>query len=113
MGTMHTIRQLLRRPSFVATALLTLALGIAASCVVWTAVRAVLVDLPPVTAAEQLRVIDRTLVEAGGARADGSHLSYPVYQELRERLAPAGALAAYTAQPRSYNLASGTADALR
>jgi len=107
------MRSLVRNPGFAATAVLTLALGIGASCVVWTAVRAVLIDLPPVTAAEELRVIDRTLIEASGARADGSFLSYPVYTALREQLAGVGRLAAYTAQPRSFNLASGAAEASR
>ena len=75
-------RILLKNPSFAATAILSLALGIGANAAIFTALNAVLLKFLPVRQPQQLTLIGVKGTERSGP---GFGLPYPLYELLRDR----------------------------
>src|SRR5580704_6731994 len=84
----HTIRVLLKSPSFTSVAILSLAFGIGANTAIFTLLDQVLLRSLPVQAPEQLRVLSFTGADEGSLRSrddGGLYFSYPMYRDLRDR----------------------------
>jgi putative ABC transport system permease protein len=101
----YALRQLTRRPGFVAVAVLTLALGIGANTAVFSAVYAALLARPPYPDSDQLHVLMPTLTQANGAVDSMRYWSYPEYEALRDAARDV-TVAAYTPDALSYNLST-------
>ncbi|MEX2178326.1 MAG: ADOP family duplicated permease [Gemmatimonadaceae bacterium] len=100
----YAIRALGRRPLVAAGAIVSLAVGIAATTVVFSVVNGVLLkEVPGVTRPERLAEIAR---DVGGRPAD---VTYPMYRHLREQSAVLDDLAALVLE--SVSIAAGGADA--
>ncbi|MDP2481538.1 MAG: ABC transporter permease [Candidatus Palauibacterales bacterium] len=101
----YAVRQLARRPGFVAVAVLTLALGIGANTAVFSAVYAALLARPPYPDSDQLQVLMPTLTQPSGTVDSMRYWSYPEYEALRDA-APDVTVAAYTPDALSFNLSA-------
>jgi predicted permease len=86
------LRSLRRRPGFVATVVLTLALGIGANTAVFSLVDAVLLRPLPVHEPERVVAVYETLNE----KTPHGSMAYPNYRALAERTATLAGLAAFT-----------------
>jgi predicted permease len=82
----YALRQFANAPGFVATAVLTLALGIGATTAIFTLVHAVLLkSLPVAKPSELVRIGDREdCCVSGGLRDDWSLFSYDKYKTFRD-----------------------------
>ena len=88
----YALRQLRRSPGFAVTAILTLALGVAANVTVFGIIDALLLKPLPVAHPEQLSFLQH--------REDGDiNLSFPQYLDLRRRNRTFADLAAYRTLP--------------
>ena len=88
----HACRQLIRRPGWTATVLLTLALGIGANTSIFTIVNATLFRPAPGQDPDRLVWVAIMEGQSGHVRA----MSYPVYVDLRDRAATLSGLLAYS-----------------
>ena len=92
----HALRMLMKSPGFAAVAVGSLALGIGANTVIFTAAQHMLLDRLDVPHPEQLRLLEWTEPRNGvvesewgewddlpGGGQDSTSFSYPVYQQLR------------------------------
>ena len=77
MPNLTSFRSVLRAPRYALLVCTVLGVGIGASAAVWSTLRAALIDLPPVAAAEQLRIIERTELRPDGGRATASVSAAP------------------------------------
>ena len=101
MPNLTSFRSVLRAPRYALLVCTVLGVGIGASAAVWSTLRAALIDLPPVAAAEQLRIIERTELRPDGGRATATWLSYPVFEALRDAVGDRAEVAAFTAAPQA------------
>ncbi len=95
----YALRQLRRAPGFVATAILTLALGIGATTAIFSLVYQVMLRSIPVEHPEQLYKIGKEInccVE-GGMQRDWSMFSYDLYRYLRDQTPGTDGIAAVQA----------------
>ena len=84
----HTIRVLVKSPSFTLVAILSLAFGIGANTAIFTLLDQVLLRSLPVPAPEQLTLLHFTGGDEGSLRSRddaGLYFSYPMYRDLRDR----------------------------
>src|SRR5580693_4859217 len=84
----HTIRVLLKSPSFTLVAVLSLAFGIGANTAIFTLLDQVLLRSLPVQAPEQLTLLSFSGGDEGSLRSrddGGLYFSYPMYRDLRDR----------------------------
>ncbi|HZU08907.1 MAG TPA: ABC transporter permease [Pseudacidobacterium sp.] len=85
----YGVRQLVRRPGFTATAVLTLALGIGATSAIFTLFDQVLLRMLPVERPKELVRLEWRGSFSGSASGFGgdvsNYFSYPMYKDLRER----------------------------
>ena len=80
----HAFRQLARSPGFTAAAVLSLALGIGANTAIFSLLDQVLLRLLPVHAPQRL-VLLKWQGEFYGPGVSNDVLSYPLYQDIRDR----------------------------
>ncbi|MGB7589825.1 MAG: ABC transporter permease [Terriglobia bacterium] len=84
----YGVRMLAKNPGFTAVAVLTLALGIGANTAIFTVINSVLLSTLPVKDPRQLVVLtdpDSHGMNVGNNSGDRELLTYPEFQELRER----------------------------
>ncbi len=91
--TRYAMRQLIRRPGWTATVLMTLALGLGANTSIFALVDAMLFRPAPGQHPEQLVWVSTMEGQSGHIRA----MSYPGYTELRDRATTMSGLLAYGA----------------
>jgi predicted permease len=94
------VRSLRRAPSFTASAILTLALGIGATTAMFSAVNALL--LRPVPAHEPERLVYLSLSSEGGRLF--TQASYPFFREVQDRSRVLDGLAAFSARELSVRI---------
>ncbi|MGH7542157.1 MAG: ABC transporter permease, partial [Gemmatimonadota bacterium] len=102
---LFALRQLRRSPGFAAAAILTLAVGIGANTAIFSVVNQALLRPLPYPEAQELRAVTPVLHAEGGAPDTLGFWSYPMYEAFRRTEHGFDALAAYTPNPRAYNLA--------
>src|ERR1700733_10683896 len=100
-----SLRQIRRSPGFMATAVLTLALGVGANTAIFSLLDQALLRSLPVRAPEQLATLSATGNAWDGRSSDygagvEKSFSYPMYRDLRDRGTAFDGLIA-TARPRS------------
>lgn len=99
----YALRQLRRRPAFTAVTVLTLALGIGATTVVFSVVNAVL--LRPLPVEDPGRLV--SMIETRQSGRSESMLSLPQYRAYRERASALSGLAAHSLQDATLSTATG------
>lgn len=99
----YALRQLRRRPAFTAVTVLTLALGIGATTVVFSVVNAVL--LRPLPVEDPGRLV--SMIESRQSGRSESMLSLPQYRAYRERASTLSGLAAHSLQDATLTTAAG------
>jgi predicted permease len=80
----YAIRGLFRTPTFTATAVVTLALGIGANTAIFTLIKRSYLEMLPVRNPEQIIQITRSTM----AQPEMSSFSYPLYREMAEASTP-------------------------
>jgi predicted permease len=90
--TRHAVRQLVRRPGWTATVLMTLALGLGANTSIFALVDAALFRPAPGRHPEQLVWVSIMEGQSGRVRA----MSYRIYTDLRDRTSTLSGLLAYS-----------------
>src|SRR5438552_9814938 len=80
-----SIRSFLRSPSFTATALLSLALGIGATTAIYSLVDQVVLHALPVRQPERLVLVDSNGSWVGGGFGSYNLMSYPICRELQHQ----------------------------
>jgi len=98
----HSLRQLRRAPAFAATVVLTLALGIGATTVIFTLIHAVLLKSLPVERPSELYAVGdaKRFGVYSGIAGTWELFSYDLYRNLRDNTAGFETLAAFQSQPR-------------
>jgi predicted permease len=81
----YSLRTLLKRPSFTATAVLSLAIGIGASASIFSLVDQVLLRLLPVKDPQRLVLVDWRGPQFAAGMGSGNLLSYPLCRDLQEQ----------------------------
>ena len=108
----YGLRMLAKNPGFTAVAVLTLALGIGANTAIFTVINSVLLSTLPVKDPRQLVVLtdpDSHGMSVGSEDGDRDLLTYPEFQELRERNQVfSGILAADSSVPRLVVVVEGS-----
>ena len=99
-------RSLRRHPAFTVPAILTLAVGIAATTIVFTLVDALMLRPMPVPDAD--RVVRAYPVDSRGRQ--GNLFSFPDYRDYREHAAVFGAIAAVLAAVGIYGVIAGSVE---
>ncbi len=100
----YGVRTVRRNPGFSLVAVATLALAIGANTVIFSAMEAFVLRLPNYPTVESLRVVRLDLPAGSSSITDWS---YPLFDDFRRRLPNLLKVAAYTENPRNYNLAGG------
>jgi len=100
---LYALRKLRRSPGFAAVAILTLALGIGANAVVFSAISSLLSHRLPIANPERVLFLEKP----GGQ--GGANASYPVYRDLRDRNATFSGLIACRLNVRGLQV-SGASD---
>ncbi|NIR44381.1 MAG: ABC transporter permease [Gemmatimonadetes bacterium] len=100
----YALRSLRKNPGFAVVAVITLALGIAANTVIFSAVHTVLLRPLPYDRPEQLRLVQPVLQPTDAPPDTLGWWSYPMYELFQETDHGFSELAAYTPRPRAYNL---------
>ncbi len=97
----YGLRMLAKNPGFTAVAVITLALGIGANTAIFSLADAILLRPLPVHGPERLY-----LVSAGDSKGANTILSYPVYEDIRDRneVFASTALAASGTQPEALEI---------
>jgi predicted permease len=80
----YAVRSLIKAPAFTSVVILTLALGIGANTAIFSLTDQVLLRMLPVTAPEQLVVLDGPGAFRGRTFNNGT-FSYPIYRDFRDR----------------------------
>ena len=101
----HALRRLISSPSFTATAVLTLALGIGANTSIFTVVSAVLLRPLPYPEPDRLVALEMVPPVTEGKAATPWPWSYPRFEAVRELTQSFSAVAAFNARP--INLTGG------
>jgi predicted permease len=104
----RTVRSLIRRPAFSATAIVTLALGIGANAVMFGLVDRLLLSPPPhLERPNELVHLVYDMADNDGGRITWDATSYPVYRSLADRVASFASTAGYV--PLRLGFANGPA----
>ncbi len=81
----YASRTLRQSPAFVAVAVLSIALGVGANTAIFTLVDQVLLRQLPVARPHELVLVTVRGTQYGSAWGEGNELSYPMYEDLRDR----------------------------